>query len=40
VAKFKIPEQVVIRDMLPRNDAGKILKDRLRTAILAEGTNG
>jgi len=36
VAKFKIPEQVVLRDTLPRNDAGKILKDRLRAAILAD----
>jgi acyl-CoA synthetase (AMP-forming)/AMP-acid ligase II len=37
VAKFKIPEQVVLTDALPRNDAGKVLKDRLRAAILAEG---
>ena len=37
LAKFKIPEQVVLRDSLPRNDAGKVQKDRLRTAILAEG---
>ena len=35
LAKFKIPEQVVLRDSLPRNDAGKVLKDRLRAAILA-----
>jgi acyl-CoA synthetase (AMP-forming)/AMP-acid ligase II len=40
VAKFKIPERVVIRDALPRNDAGKILKDRLRTAIMAEDAAG
>jgi acyl-CoA synthetase (AMP-forming)/AMP-acid ligase II len=38
LAKFKIPEQVVLRDSLPRNDAGKVQKDRLRAAILAEGT--
>jgi acyl-CoA synthetase (AMP-forming)/AMP-acid ligase II len=37
LAKFKIPEQVVVRDALPRNDAGKVLKDRLRAAILAGG---
>jgi acyl-CoA synthetase (AMP-forming)/AMP-acid ligase II len=37
LAKFKIPEQVVVRDGLPRNDAGKVLKDRLRAAILADG---
>ena len=36
LAKFKIPEQVVLRDSLPRNDAGKVQKDRLRAAILAE----
>ena len=35
LARFKIPEQVVLRDSLPRNDAGKVLKDRLRAAILA-----
>ena len=35
LAKFKFPEQVVLRDSLPRNDAGKVLKDRLRAAILA-----
>jgi acyl-CoA synthetase (AMP-forming)/AMP-acid ligase II len=34
VAKFKIPEQVVLQNSLPRNDAGKVVKDRLRTAIL------
>jgi acyl-CoA synthetase (AMP-forming)/AMP-acid ligase II len=36
LARFKIPEQVVLRDSLLRNDAGKVLKDRLRSAILAE----
>lgn len=30
VAKFKIPEQVEIRDMLPKNDAGKVLKHEIR----------
>jgi acyl-CoA synthetase (AMP-forming)/AMP-acid ligase II len=36
LAKFKIPEQVILMDALPRNDAGKVLKDRLRAAILGE----
>ncbi|HEY6640960.1 AMP-binding protein [Povalibacter sp.] len=34
VATFKAPEQVLITDTLPRNDAGKVLKHQLR-AILA-----
>lgn len=33
VAKFKIPEQVVIWDSLPKNDAGKVLKHRIRAAL-------
>lgn len=37
VAKFKMPEQVVIRDGLPKNDTGKVLKHRLR-AELGAGT--
>jgi non-ribosomal peptide synthetase component E (peptide arylation enzyme) len=37
VAKFKFPEQVVLKDALPRNDAGKVLKDRLRAAIIDAG---
>lgn len=36
LARFKIPEQVLLRETLPRNDAGKILKDRLRGSILSE----
>ena len=36
LAKFKIPEQIVLKDSLPRNDAGKVLKDRLRAAIAAD----
>ena len=36
VAKFKIPEQVSLRSVLPRNEAGKVQKDRLRAAILEE----
>jgi acyl-CoA synthetase (AMP-forming)/AMP-acid ligase II len=35
VAKFKAPEQVVIAESLPRNDAGKVLKHQIR-AQLAE----
>jgi len=33
VAKFKVPEQVVIWDALPKNDAGKILKHQIRVAL-------
>lgn len=33
VAKFKAPERVVIWDSLPKNDAGKILKHRIRAAL-------
>ena len=41
LARFKIPEQVLLRETLPRNDAGKILKDRLRASILpAPGRKG
>jgi acyl-CoA synthetase (AMP-forming)/AMP-acid ligase II len=36
VAKFKTPEQVVIWDALPKNDAGKILKHRIRAALAPE----
>jgi acyl-CoA synthetase (AMP-forming)/AMP-acid ligase II len=35
VATFKVPEQVVIWDALPRNDAGKVLKHQIR-AVLAQ----
>jgi cyclohexanecarboxylate-CoA ligase len=34
VAKFKAPEQVVIWDVLPRNDAGKILKHKIKAALM------
>jgi acyl-CoA synthetase (AMP-forming)/AMP-acid ligase II len=34
VAKFKSPEQVVIWDALPKNDAGKILKHRIRARLV------
>jgi acyl-CoA synthetase (AMP-forming)/AMP-acid ligase II len=33
VAAFKVPEQVVISETLPRNDAGKVLKHRLREQL-------
>src|ERR1700761_9538606 len=33
VAKFKAPEQVVLWDALPKNDAGKILKHQIRAAL-------
>ena len=33
VARFKIPEQVAIRDALPKNDAGKVLKHRIRDEL-------
>lgn len=36
LAKFKIPEQIVVWDALPKNDAGKVLKHRIR-AMLTEG---
>jgi cyclohexanecarboxylate-CoA ligase len=33
VAIFKAPEQVVIWEALPRNDAGKVLKHQIQTAL-------
>ncbi len=33
VATFKAPEQVVIWDALPKNDAGKVLKQQIRAAL-------
>jgi acyl-CoA synthetase (AMP-forming)/AMP-acid ligase II len=38
MATFKVPEEVVIRDALPKNDAGKILKHKIR-AELAHGVS-
>lgn len=35
VAMFKAPEQVVLWEALPRNDAGKVLKHRIRAALAA-----
>lgn len=41
VAKFKAPEQVVIWDALPKNDAGKVLKHRIRASLTqAEAKDG
>jgi cyclohexanecarboxylate-CoA ligase len=34
VARFKSPEQVVVWDALPKNDAGKILKHRIRARLV------
>jgi cyclohexanecarboxylate-CoA ligase len=34
VARFKLPEQVVITDALPKNDAGKVLKHRIRAELI------
>jgi cyclohexanecarboxylate-CoA ligase len=34
VALFKVPEQVVIWDDLPKNDAGKILKHQIKAALM------
>jgi non-ribosomal peptide synthetase component E (peptide arylation enzyme) len=36
VAKFKVPEQVVLVDALPKNDAGKVLKHQIRAALVKE----
>jgi acyl-CoA synthetase (AMP-forming)/AMP-acid ligase II len=33
VATFKVPEQVVICDELPKNDAGKVLKHQIKTML-------
>jgi acyl-CoA synthetase (AMP-forming)/AMP-acid ligase II len=33
VAKFKVPERVVIWDRLPKNDAGKVLKHQIRAEL-------
>lgn len=37
VARFKTPEQVVIWDVLPKNDAGKILKHQIKAALMEAG---
>jgi acyl-CoA synthetase (AMP-forming)/AMP-acid ligase II len=35
VAAFKFPEEVVLWDALPKNDAGKVLKHRIRAMLAA-----
>ena len=37
VARFKVPEQVVIWDDLPKNDAGKVLKHQIRVTLMKAG---
>jgi acyl-CoA synthetase (AMP-forming)/AMP-acid ligase II len=37
LARFKIPELVILQNTLPRNDAGKVQKDRLRASIIGSG---
>ncbi|MFI5510281.1 AMP-binding protein [Mycobacterium sp. NPDC051804] len=39
LAKFKIPEQIVVWDALPKNDAGKVLKHQIRATLVA-GASG
>ncbi|OBA86586.1 cyclohexanecarboxylate-CoA ligase [Mycobacteriaceae bacterium 1482268.1] len=34
IAKFKVPEQVVIWEKLPKNDAGKVVKHQIRAELL------
>jgi acyl-CoA synthetase (AMP-forming)/AMP-acid ligase II len=34
MATFKVPEQVVIWDALPKNDAGKVLKHQIRATLV------
>ncbi|MEB3070131.1 AMP-binding protein [[Mycobacterium] vasticus] len=37
VARFKAPEQVLVWDALPRNDAGKVVKQQIRVMLTREG---
>jgi cyclohexanecarboxylate-CoA ligase len=37
VARFKLPEQVVIAEALPKNDAGKVLKHQIRAQLIKGG---
>ncbi|MBW0012503.1 AMP-binding protein [Mycobacterium sp.] len=37
VARFKAPEQVVIWDVLPKNDAGKVLKHQIKAVLMEAG---
>lgn len=34
VARFKVPEQVVLWENLPKNDAGKVLKHQIKAALM------
>jgi acyl-CoA synthetase (AMP-forming)/AMP-acid ligase II len=34
MATFKVPEQVVIWEALPKNEAGKVLKHQIRAALV------
>jgi acyl-CoA synthetase (AMP-forming)/AMP-acid ligase II len=36
VARFKIPEQLVFCESLPRNDAGKVLKHQIRAMLIGK----
>ena len=36
LAKFKVPEQVVVWDSLPKNDAGKVLKHQIQATLTSE----
>ncbi|MFT3964927.1 MAG: AMP-binding protein [Sphingobium sp.] len=36
VARFKIPERVEVWPALPKNDAGKVLKHKIRATLIAE----
>ncbi|MGP4053902.1 AMP-binding protein [Mycobacterium sp. 4D054] len=38
VAKFKVPEEVVLVDALPKNDAGKVLKHMIRADLAKESS--
>ncbi|MEO7657963.1 MAG: AMP-binding protein [Sphingomicrobium sp.] len=40
VARYKYPEEVVLQDELPRNDAGKVLKQDIRRTLVAKTATG
>ena len=40
VARFKVPERVAVWESLPKNDAGKVLKHRIRMALDEAHTGG
>lgn len=39
IAKFKLPERLLVIDALPRNPVGKVVRDTLRQAIAQEHTS-